>query len=55
MFIKWKKVRRVRRRRLYGILLFAFGAGMSLGLLLATWAFVMAALIIIVGFWLMLL
>lgn len=42
-----------KRRRIGGLVLFTFGLGMTMGLLLSAWAFVVAALIIIAGFWMM--
>jgi len=42
-----------KRRRIGGLVLFTFGMGMTIGLLLNAWAFVVAALIIIAGFWMM--
>ena len=42
---------RRRRRRIGGLILLTFGMGMAIGLLLNAWAFVIASLIIIAGFW----
>ena len=42
-----------KRRRIGGLVLFTFGMGMALGLMLSAWAFVIASLIIIAGFWMM--
>ncbi|MCL2852027.1 MAG: hypothetical protein FWE20_03200 [Defluviitaleaceae bacterium] len=44
---------RYRRRRIGGFVLFMFGMGMTLGLMLNAWAFAVASLIIIAGFWMM--
>ncbi|MCL2674145.1 MAG: hypothetical protein FWE92_02310 [Defluviitaleaceae bacterium] len=46
---KWGR----KRRKLGGFVLLMFGLGMALGLLLCAWAFVVAASIIIAGFWMM--
>ena len=46
---KWGR----KRRKLGGFVLLMFGLGMGLGLALGAWAFVIAALIIIAGFWMM--
>ncbi|MCL2616108.1 MAG: hypothetical protein FWD96_00530 [Defluviitaleaceae bacterium] len=42
-----------KRRRIGGFMMFTFGMGMTIGLLLNAWAFVVAAMIIIAGFWMM--
>ena len=42
---------RRRRRRIGGLILLTFGMGMTLGLMLNAWAFVIASLIVIAGFW----
>jgi len=42
-----------KRRKIGGLVLLVFGTGMALGLALNAWAFVVAASIVIIGFWML--